>query len=168
MLGVEPKIFKNDEIDAKMLEAIKFSSIIISPGPGNPEDAGISMDIIKKYYKTKKILGVCLGHQCIAQCFGAKVINAAVPVHGKCSRIYFRENELLKDIPQGFSALRYHSLIVEENSLKPPIVPFAHTGDGLLMGVKIDGVRTYGIQFHPEAVLTEFGIKLIDNFIRLS
>lgn len=167
MLGVEPKIFMNDEITIEQLSKIDFSSIIISPGPGSPEDAGISTDIIKYFYQTKKILGICLGHQCIAKCFGSMVIKAPTPVHGKCSRIYFKENNLFKNIPQGFSAVRYHSLIVDKASIKVPLVPFAHTEEGLLMGVKVDGFRTYGVQFHPEAILTEFGIKLFDNFIRL-
>ena len=167
MLGIEPKIFMNDKISVEQLSKVDFSSIIISPGSGNPDDAGISTGVIKHFYQTKKILGICLGHQCIAKCFGSMVIKAPIPVHGKCSRIYFEENKLFDKIPQGFSAVRYHSLIVDKTSLNSPLVPFAYTEDGLLMGLKIDGFRTYGVQFHPEAILTEFGIKLFDNFIRL-
>lgn len=169
-LGVEPKIFKNDEITAKELKQMNFSSIIISPGPGNPNKAGVSLDVIKEFCKTKKILGICLGHQCIAQFFGCKIIKDKEPYHGKVSNIYFEGNEgvnLFNGIKQGFEATRYHSLIVDNDSLSDCIIPLAHTKNGILMALKHKEYPIYGVQFHPEAILTEHGKQLLLNFIRL-
>jgi len=126
-LGVEPKVFKNDEITIDELKKIDFSSIIISPGPKGPSDAGISTDVIAEFYKTKKILGVCLGHQCIAQYFGCKVVKASEPVHGKVSTIFFTPDPLFEGLEQGFEATRYHSLVVDDESLTDCIVPLAFT-----------------------------------------
>lgn len=166
ILGFNPKVFKNDEISIEDLKNINFSSIIISPGPGEPYDGGISIDVIKKFYKTKKILGVCLGHQIIAACFKAKVVKSKEPFHGKTSRIYFEGNEpLFSSFKQGFNATRYHSLIVDNNSINKKIKVIAKTEDNLIMGIKIEGYKIYGIQFHPESILTQNGIKLIENFI---
>lgn len=168
ILGVKPKVFKNDEIKVKDLKNINFSSIIISPGPGSPQDGGISIDIIKNFYKTKKILGVCLGHQIIATYFGANVIKSKTPCHGKISKIYFEENEpLFSSFNQGFNATRYHSLIVDNNSINQNIKVIAKTKDNLIMGIKIEGYNIYGVQFHPESILTENGIMLIENFIEI-
>lgn len=167
-LGVEPKIFKNDEITISELKAIEkdFSSIIISPGPKNPNEAGISLDIIKEFYQSKKILGICLGHQCIAQYFGCKVIKSKEPTHGKVSKIYLEENErLFENIPNGFEATRYHSLIVENDSLTGCIKPLAFTKDNVLMALKHKDYPIYGVQFHPEAILTEYGRELLENFL---
>ncbi len=168
ILGVKPKIFKNDEIEVKDLRNLNFSSIIISPGPGNPLDGGISIEIIKKFYKTKKILGVCLGHQIIAMYFGANVIKSKEPYHGKISKIYFEKKEpLFISFNQGFNATRYHSLIIDNNSINRKIKVIAKTKDGLIMGIKIEGYKVYGVQFHPESILTENGIMLIKNFIEI-
>lgn len=166
-LGIEPKIFKNDEINIKELKQMDFSSIIISPGPGNPNKAGISLDIIKEFHKTKKILGICLGHQCIAQFFGCKIIKDKEPFHGKVSNIYFEDDKLFDGINQGFEATRYHSLIVDKNSLSDCIIPLAHTKNGILMALKHKNYPVYGAQFHPEAILTQYGKELLVNFINL-
>jgi len=166
-LGVEPKIFKNDEITIKELKKLKFSSIIISPGPKNPDEAGISIDVIAEFHKTKKILGVCLGHQCIAQYFGGKVIKSAEPVHGKVSKIYFQENVLFKGLKQGFKATRYHSLVVDNESLPECIMPLAFTGANISMALKHKDYPIYGVQFHPEAILTQGGRRLLGNFLGL-
>ncbi len=164
ILGQDIKVFKNDEISINDLQQMDFKSIILSPGPSNPDNAGITMDIIKNFYQTKRILGVCLGFQAIAQFFGAKVVESEQPTHGKCSEIFFTENEsLFKDMKQGFKATRYHSLVVKD--IKPPIIPIAHTKDNILMGLKIDCYPVYGVQFHPEAILTEDGIKIFNNFM---
>lgn len=157
-LGVEPKVFKNDEITINELKKIDFNHIIISPGPKNPNEAGISLDVIKEFHKTKKILGVCLGHQCIAQFFGAKIIKDKNPTHGKVSEIFFDEKLLIfKDIKQGFLATRYHSLIVDPDSIKPPLETIAHAKDNIIMAIKHSDYPIYGVQFHPEAILTEYG-----------
>lgn len=164
-LGINPEIFKNDEITVNELKKKDFSSIIISPGPGNPNNAGISLEMIKEFYKTKKILGICLGHQCIAQCFGCKIIKDKQPYHGKVSKIYFEEDALFKGTKQGFEATRYHSLIVQNESLTKDIKPLAYTEDKILMALKHKEYPVYGVQFHPEAILTQYGKSLLHNFI---
>lgn len=166
-LGIEPKIFKNDEITISQLKKIQFSSIIISPGPKNPNEAGISMDIIGEFYKTKKILGICLGHQCIAQYFGCKIVKAKLPVHGKVSEIYFEKDGLFEGLEQGFEATRYHSLMVDNNSITNSITPLAYTKDNVLMALKHKDYPIYGVQFHPEAILSQYGKELLSNFINI-
>lgn len=167
-LGVNPKIFKNDEASIEELKKIDFSSIIISPGPKNPDEAGISLEVIQEFYKTKKILGICLGHQCLAQFFGAKIIKDKEPFHGKVSKIYFSENQLFKNLNQGFAATRYHSLIVEKESLPPDIIPIAFSEDNLVMGIMHYKYPLYGVQFHPEAILTQGGMQLLENFLHIN
>lgn len=200
-LGVEPRVFKNDEITIQELKRIDFSSIVISPGPNNPDNAGISLEVIKEFYKTKKILGVCLGHQCIAQFFGAKIVKANEPVHGKVSKIHFKPDALFNEIEQGFEATRYHSLIVENESLPKCLIKLAYTDPSPeflklvphfeihpspsrgeersdasrftphappLMALKHKDYPIYGVQFHPEAILTQYGKKLMENFLNIS
>lgn len=165
-LGIQPKIYENDKITIEELKKIKFNSIIISPGAGTPDTAGISMQVINEFYKTKKILGICLGHQCIAQFFGGKVIKAPNPTHGKTSQIFFKqESKLFKDIPEGFNATRYHSLIVE--NLPECLKATAITKDNIIMALEHKKLPIYGVQFHPEAILTEYGHKILENFINL-
>lgn len=165
ILGITPIVIKNDKMNLKQIEKLNFAKIIISPGYGNPDNSGVSMDIIKKYHGQKPILGVCLGHQCIAQYFGAKIVQLSEPCHGKTSEIFFDNTKLFKGIPQGFRATRYHSLTVDDKSCKSPIKITARTKDGIIMGLEIENSQTYGVQFHPEAILTEHGLKLIENFI---
>lgn len=161
-LGVEPKVFENDKISVKELLQMDFDSIIISPGAGNPNTAGVSMDVIKNFYQTKKILGICLGHQCIAQFFGGKIVKSQNPTHGKTSRIYFDENsKLFKGLPQGFEVTRYHSLEVKDTNLKIT----ARTKDGTIMALEHETFPIYGVQFHPEAILTQYGHELLKNFL---
>jgi anthranilate synthase/aminodeoxychorismate synthase-like glutamine amidotransferase len=166
-IGIKPKIFKNDRIrDLKKLEDINFESIIISPGPGNPDNAGVSLDVINRFYKTKKILGVCLGHQCIAQLFGASICKSKIPFHGKVSEIFFDKNyKLFRNIPQGFQATRYHSLEVEITTIPDTLISIASTKDNINMAIKHKDFSVYGVQFHPESVLTRHGKSLIRNFI---
>lgn len=171
-LGVEPKVFKNDKITVEELSQIDFSHIIISPGPGNPDDSGVTMDVLKHFYETKIILGICLGHQCIAQFFGGNVTNANYPCHGKVSKVFFEDNELFEALPQGFDATRYHSLVVENESLPENLVPIAFCreevdGSKVLMAIKHKFFPIYGVQFHPEAILTYGGKKLLANFLSL-
>ena len=165
-LGIQPKIYENDKITIKELKNIEFNSIIISPGAGTPDTAGISMQVLNEFYKTKKILGICLGHQCIAQFFGGKVIKSPNPTHGKTSQIVFnQESKLFKDIPQGFNATRYHSLIVENSP--ECLIASAKTKDNIIMALEHSKLPIYGVQFHPEAILTEYGHKILENFINL-
>jgi anthranilate synthase/aminodeoxychorismate synthase-like glutamine amidotransferase len=169
ILGKNPKVYKNDEISIAELKRKRFSSIIISPGPGNPSDACVSNDIIKEFYKTKKILGVCLGHQVIAKAFGAKVCKGKEPVHGKVFPIKYKKGEkLFNKIEQNFLATRYHSLIVDKNSIKnKPLIPIAWTHDGNLMAIKHKKYPVYGVQFHPESILSKKGKVLLFNFLNM-
>lgn len=161
-LGVEPKVFENDKITINKLKQLNFNSIIISPGAGNPDTAGISTDVIKEFYKTKKILGICLGHQCIAQFFGGKIVKSPNPTHGKTTKIFFDEqSKLFKGLPQGFEVTRYHSLEVKDVPLKVT----AKTVDGTIMAIEHETLPIYGVQFHPEAILTQYGHELLYNFI---
>lgn len=188
ILGIEPIVIKNDELTLDEIKKFEFSKIILSPGWGNPENSGVTMDVIDYYQDKLPILGVCLGMQCIAKYFGANIIKAPEPYHGKNSKIYFDENfELFKGMKQGFSATRYHSLIVNcntcssnqhltptlsskerafRNSVASPIQITAWTEDKIPMALKIKNRPIYGVQFHPEAILTEDGIEVFKNFIQ--
>ena len=188
ILGIEPIVIKNDELNLDEIKKLEFSKIILSPGWGNPENSGVTMDVIDYYQDKLPILGVCLGMQCIAKYFGANIIKAPEPYHGKNSKIYFDENfELFKGMKQGFSATRYHSLVVDyssysinqhltpplsskerapKNLVKSPIQITAWTEDKIPMALKIKNRPIYGVQFHPEAILTEDGIEVFRNFIK--
>lgn len=167
ILGIEPIVIKNDELTLDEIKLIKISRILLSPGWGNPENSGVTMDVID-YYKDKiPILGVCLGMQCIAKYFGAHIIKAKEPFHGKNSNIFFDNDfELFKGLPQGFSATRYHSLIISPNT-NSKIKITAKTKDNIPMALKIKNKQIYGVQFHPEAYLTEYGIRIFENFCKL-
>ncbi len=170
-LGVNPKVFKNDEITIDELKNMDFESLIISPGAGNPYDKnwlGVCDDVLEEFYQTKKILGICLGHQLVARYFGAKVVQDKNPYHGKVSKINILKDSLLfKGFTDNFDATRYHSLKVDTESLPDCIVPLAKTEDGILMALKIKGYNVFGVQYHPEAILTQYGHELLRNFIEL-
>ena len=165
-LGVEPKIFENDKVTIDELKSLDFDSIIISPGAGNPDTAGISMAVLEEFYKTKKILGICLGHQCIAKFFGANIVKSENPTHGKTSKIFVCENsKLFKNLPKNFDVTRYHSLEVDKSSMPPDLKITAETQDGIIMALEHNALPIYGVQFHPEAILTQYGHELLKNFI---
>ncbi len=167
ILGKEPIVIKNDEMDIRQISNLDFDKIIISPGYGNPDNSGVSMELIKEYHGKKPILGVCVGHQCNAKYFGAEIVQLTEPCHGKTSEVFFEDSDLFKGVPQGFSATRYHSLTVDKNSCEPPIKITAQTKDNIIMALEIENSQTYGVQFHPEAILTEHGLRLIKNFIEV-
>ena len=167
-LGVEPKIFENDKVTIDELKSLDFDSIIISPGAGNPDTAGISMAVLEEFYKTKKILGICLGHQCIAKFFGANIAKSKNPTHGKTSKIFVCENsKLFKNLPKNFDVTRYHSLEVEKSSMPSNLKITAETQDGTIMALEHNALPIYGVQFHPEAILTQYGHELLRNFIEI-
>ena len=167
-LGASPKVFKNDEISVEDLKLMDFNSLVISPGPGCPSEAGISMEVINEFFKTKKILGICLGHQCIAQFFGAKIVKDSAPFHGKVSEIILeKESELFKNIPKKFNVTRYHSLVVDSKTVRDPLIVTAKTENGIVMAAEHKNLPVFGVQFHPEAILTEYGYELLDNFLRV-
>ena len=167
-LDYEMKIVKNDQISIDEINKLSPKKIVISPGPGKPEDAGISIDVIKKYYDKIPILGICLGHQAIAIAFGGYVINANEISHGKIVEIKHTESKIFKDIPDIFYATRYHSLMIDRNSLPSEINIIAQTNNNIIMGVEHVSANLFGLQFHPESIETKFGIKMIENFLSIN
>ena len=162
-LGAEPQVFRNDEVTID--ELAKFDGIVVSPGPGTPDDAGVSTEAILALSGKVAILGVCLGHQCLGQAFGGRVIRNE-PAHGKTSWIRHDNSGVMAGVTDPFEATRYHSLIVERTSVPPELVVTAWTADGTVMGLRHVKHPTYGVQFHPESVLTKEGKKILGNFIR--
>jgi anthranilate synthase/aminodeoxychorismate synthase-like glutamine amidotransferase len=162
-LSAEPTVFRNDEVTIEELS--RFDGIVISPGPGRPEDAGVSNEAIRALSGKVPILGVCLGHQCIGQVFGATV-SRHEPAHGKTSWIRHDNSGVMAGVSDPFEATRYHSLVVERSSVPPELVVTAWTADGTVMGLRHARHPTYGVQFHPESVLTKEGKKVIGNFVR--
>ena len=167
-LGAEMRVVRNDEVSVDEIENdIKPERILISPGPGTPDAAGISLSSIERFAERLPILGVCLGHQAIGQYFGGKVTRAPEPVHGKPVEIVHDGKTVFSDIPNNFEAGRYHSLIVERESLPDLLEISAESPDGLVMGLRHKTRPIEGVQFHPESILTEHGRKLLQNFLNL-
>ena len=166
-LGGNIKVRRNDKIGFDEIEEMSPLKIIISPGPGRPDDAGISKDLIKYFYKKIPILGVCLGHQCIGEVFGANVINSGIVVHGKTSMIFHDGRTIFKNIVSPFEAARYHSLILERDTIPDNFEISAWTEDGIVMGIRHKNYQLEGVQFHPESFLTKCGKKILENFIKL-
>jgi anthranilate synthase/aminodeoxychorismate synthase-like glutamine amidotransferase len=167
ILGENIKVKRNDKVSLDEIERMSPSKIVISPGPGRPSDAGISKDLIKRFYQEIPILGVCLGHQCIGEVFGAEVINSGKVIHGKTSMIYHDGKSIFKGIESPFEAARYHSLILKKDTIPSSLIVTAHTEDGIVMGVRHKDHKLEGIQFHPESFLTPVGMKILKNFIDL-
>lgn len=160
-------VYRNDEITLNGIKNLNPSHIVISPGPGRPKDGGISMDVIREFAGKIPILGVCLGHQCIGEVYGGKIIHAPELMHGKTSEIYHEGNSIFNDIENPFTATRYHSLIVELDSLKnSPLNITAKTKEGLIMALQHKEYKNLiGVQFHPESILTKTGHQLLSNFL---
>jgi len=163
----ELKIVRPDETSLEQIEEMHPDRIVISPGPGHPRDATLSIAVIRKFHQTIPILGVCLGHQCIAEAFGGVVKSAEHLVHGKISDVYHRSKGILRGLPNPFPATRYHSLIVAEESLPAELEVVAYTSDGELMGLLHKSAPLYGLQFHPESILTSDGMQIINNFLEV-
>ena len=166
-LGQKLVVYRNDKITIGDVRKLKPDRIVISPGPGRPKDAGISKEIIRKFSDKVPILGVCLGHQCIAEVFGGKVIAARKLMHGKTSMIYHSGRGIFKGLADPFEATRYHSLIVQKNSLPKTLKVVARTNEGEIMGLKHKDRSVWGVQFHPESILTKEGKSLLKNFIKI-
>jgi len=165
-LGEKLEVHRNDKITLDEIATKKPARIVISPGPGTPEESGICVDVIRRFAGQIPILGVCLGHQAIGYAFGGKVVRAPQIMHGKTSRIHHDDKTIFKNLPQDFVATRYHSLIVEEKSFPAELEISAKT-DGIIMGLRHRAMRVEGVQFHPESVLTEVGMQLLQNFLSL-
>lgn len=166
-LGEHLQVYRNDKINLAQIKKLKPDRIVISPGPGRPEDAGISCRVIEEFANKIPILGVCLGHQCLGFVWGAKIIQAARLMHGKTSMIYHNRKDIFKDIPNPFEATRYHSLIVSKHNLPSVLEIIAWTKDGEIMGLKHKNFPIWGAQFHPESILTKAGKHILANFLKL-
>ena len=164
-LGVKVDVVRNDKITAKDIKKNKYNKIVISPGPGNPNQSGNCINILKSLHKEIPFLGVCLGHQIIGQVFGSKIIQAKKLMHGKISRIKSKKIGILKNLPKTFEATRYHSLIINKKTLSDSLEITAETEDGLIMGVQHKLYDIHGVQFHPESIKTKLGMKILKNFI---
>ena len=167
-LGVSLKIYRNDKITIEKIKKMHPEKIVISPGPGRPEGAGISVNLIKEFSSTVPILGVCLGHQCIGYAFGGRIIQAKKLMHGKTSKIYHNNKGIFKSLSNPFEATRYHSLVIDPKKLPKCLRVVAKTKDQEIMGVKHKIFPLWGVQFHPESILTKTGKNLLKNFLNLS
>ena len=164
--GVDVEVFRNDKITVAELEAVNPGAIVISPGPGRPEDAGISLDVVEQLSGKIPILGVCLGHQVIGQSFGGKIIHAKAIMHGKTSQVTADGKQIFTGIKKPFTVMRYHSLAVSPDHLPDCLEVTATTEDGEIMGIRHKEFPTQGVQFHPESFMTTVGKRLIRNFIK--
>jgi len=168
-LGADLKVIRNDELTVEEIKALNPEKIIISPGPATPNEAGVTLDVIKAFGDTTPIFGICLGHQSIAQAFGGEVIRAKNMMHGKTSQVEIdKETIIYKGLPNEFRATRYHSLTVNQENLPSNIVPTSYSKDDQeIMSLEIEGKDIYGVQFHPESIMSEHGYAILDNFLKL-
>ena len=164
-LKVKVDVVRNDKINSNEILKKKYNRIVISPGPGNPNQSGNCINILKTLHKELPFLGVCLGHQIIGQVFGSKIVQAKKLMHGKTSKIYSKKIGILKNLPKTFEATRYHSLIIDKKTLSNQLEITAETDDGIIMGVQHKKYNIHGVQFHPESIKTRIGINILKNFI---
>ena len=165
-LGAEPLVYRHDEATLDQMLGIEPAAVLVSPGPGRPEDAGVSNEAIAAFgERGVPVLGVCLGHQCIGQLYGGRVVRAAQVMHGKTSSIRHQGQGLFDGLPSPLEATRYHSLIVERSSIPDVLEVTAETDDGVIMGLRHRDLPVEGVQFHPESILTEGGHRLLENFL---
>ena len=164
-LKAKVDVVRNDKITSKEIIKKRYNKIVISPGPGNPNQSGNCLKILKTLHKDLPFLGVCLGHQIIGQVFGSKIIQAKKLMHGKTSKIKSRQIGILKNLPKTFEATRYHSLIIDKKTLSNQLKITAETNDGIIMAIMHKEYNIHGVQFHPESIKTKLGIKILKNFI---
>jgi len=167
-LGETLAVYRNDQTTVEEIAALSPEAIVVSPGPCAPADAGISVDVLRRLGPTVPTLGVCLGHQCIGEAFGARVIRAPEIMHGKTSLVYHDGEGLFAGLPNPLEAIRYHSLIVERSSLPETLISTAQTSKGLIMGLRHASYPVVGVQFHPESIMTTSGKDLLRNFLRMA
>ncbi len=164
-LGAEPVVHRHDELTLAEADALGVDGVLISPGPGRPEDAGLSNEVIRHFAGVRPVLGVCLGHQCIGQLYGGEVVRAPQVMHGKTSLVHHDGTGVFAGLPDPFEATRYHSLIVDRSSVPDELEVTAWTDDGVVMGVRHRELPIEGVQFHPESILTNAGHDLLRNFL---
>jgi anthranilate synthase/aminodeoxychorismate synthase-like glutamine amidotransferase len=167
-LGARCAVWRNDALDVGQAMAMAPEAIVLSPGPCTPNEAGICLDLIAAASGRIPLLGVCLGHQAIGQAFGGEVVRAPTPMHGKISPIQHDDSDIFADIPNGFEATRYHSLIVRRDTLPEALVETARTADGLIMGLRHRDFPVFGVQFHPESIASQHGHRLLANFLAIA
>ena len=165
-LGAEPIVHRSDALDMDQIVELDPDAVLISPGPGRPEDAGLSNDVIRHFTGRRPVLGVCLGHQCIGEVFGGKVVRADQVMHGKTSLVRHNGSGVFEGLPSPLEATRYHSLVVERESVPAVLEITAETDDGTVMGLRHVDAEVEGVQFHPESILTDAGHDLMRNFLR--
>ena len=163
-MGADIQVVRNDQVTLDEIRELNPSHILISPGPGTPDDGGVSLDVIRELGATTPILGVCLGHQCIGQAYGGVVHRAGRLMHGKTSQIYHKDDVIFEGVPSPFEATRYHSLIVEESTLPESLMVTAFTDAGEIMGLRHKEYPVFGVQFHPESILTTYGPRILQQF----
>jgi len=168
-LGANLKVIRNDEMSVEEIQRLNPEKIIISPGPATPNEAGVSLDVVKRFGDRKPILGICLGHQTIAQAFGGEIVEAKNMMHGKTSHITVQSpTKIFKGLPEEFRATRYHSLVVNQENLPSIVKPTAYSKDDKeIMALEVEGRPIYGVQFHPESIMSEYGYEILDNFLKL-
>jgi anthranilate synthase component 2 len=164
-LGAEVLVRRNDEVSTEEIPALHPDRIVVSPGPCTPNEAGVSLEVIEKAPEGVPVLGVCLGHQTIGQAYGGKIVRSKEPVHGKTARILHDGEGVYRELPQGFEATRYHSLVIEPESVPECLMVTSWTEDGVIMGIRHKELPVEGVQFHPESVLTGSGMSLLKNFL---
>jgi anthranilate synthase/aminodeoxychorismate synthase-like glutamine amidotransferase len=167
-LGVEQRVFRNNEITPKEALALNPDRVLLSPGPCSPREAGVTLDMIGAFAGRKPIFGVCLGHQAVGHFYGGHVVRADRLMHGKTSPITHRNTDLFKGLPQGFAATRYHSLLVERSTFPSELEITAETAEGEVMGLRHRTLPIWGVQFHPESIATEGGMKILQNFLEFN
>jgi len=167
-LGAKVIVKRNDEIELQEIKKIDPDAIVISPGPCTPKEAGISVPLVKSYYKEYPILGVCLGHQSIGYAFGGKIVNAKRLMHGKTSQIFHNGEGVFKNLPSPFTAVRYHSLVIDRETLPQELKITAESDDGEIMGIRHVKYPVFGVQFHPESILSQYGMEVLKNFLEIA
>jgi anthranilate synthase/aminodeoxychorismate synthase-like glutamine amidotransferase len=167
-LGVEQRVFRNDEITPAEALALNPDRVLISPGPCSPREAGVSLEMIAAFAGRVPLFGVCLGHQSIGQHFGGNIVRADRLMHGKTSPITHHDSDVFAGLPQGFAATRYHSLLIERASCPACLEITAETAEGEIMGIRHKSLPIWGVQFHPESIATEGGMKILENFLQLN
>lgn len=163
--GEECQVVRNDEVDIKTVRGIQPDAIVISPGPGRPEESGITMQVIEAFHQELPILGICLGFQAVGEFFGAKLVHGPEPVHGKTSMMTHKGGPLFEGVPASFEVMRYHSLVIE--ALPDCLEALGETADGVCMALRHKQLPAYGLQFHPESILTEHGFEILNNWVQL-
>lgn len=164
-IGEEVEVVRNDKVNLDSIDINKYSGIIISPGPKNPKESGLCLDIIDKFKEDIPMLGICLGHQCIGHYFGSKIVKGEKPMHGKISEITHDNKGIFQGVKNPLKVTRYHSLVVNNEELPKELEIIAKTSDEVIMGIRHNSLPVYGVQFHPEAELTEEGHKILENFV---